>query len=68
MELNTIRLRLQTARISAVSRATGVSYGTIHAIKNGSNTNPTHEVLRKLGDHLGATASRAEEVPHDAAS
>jgi hypothetical protein len=37
---------------SKVSKATGIHYNTIRAIRDGSGLNPTHSTLQKLSDYL----------------
>ena len=54
LKLETIRSLLQDRRPNAVSEATGLSYGTIKAIRDGENTNPTLNVMQALSDYLEA--------------
>ena len=52
LSLSHIRAVLQDRRIDLVAYAAGVSYSTVRDIRNGSNTNPTHETLTKLSAYL----------------
>lgn len=48
LSLEKIKQLLQDRRPSVVCEATGLSYGTVQAIRDGKNTNPTLNVMQAL--------------------
>lgn len=57
LSLEQIKLALQDRRPSVVSEATGLSYPTIAAIRDGLNVNPTLNVIQKLSDYLEGSST-----------
>jgi hypothetical protein len=53
MSISEIRHQLWDRVPSMVSRATGIHYNTIRAIRDGSGLNPTHSTLQRLSDYIG---------------
>lgn len=54
LPIEEIRDLLLDRNASAVAKATGVHPNTIRSLKNGSNLNPSYEVIKKLSDYLEA--------------
>ena len=52
LEIEEIQRRLTDRRPSFVSLETGVSVGTIIAIRDGRQKNPTLSVMRRLSEYL----------------
>lgn len=43
---------LQDRSIPVVAERTGIHYNTVLNIKNGTNKNPSYEVIKKLSDYF----------------
>lgn len=52
LQIDEIRKRLHDRRPGLVKQATGLSAPTIQGIRDGTNANPTLQVLQKLSDYL----------------
>lgn len=52
LDLNEIRTKLQDRRLSSISRATGLHYNTVLAVKSGRASNPSYQVVKALSDYL----------------
>lgn len=52
LSLEQIRIGLQDRRLLTVIEATGLSSPTISSVRDGTNTNPTLNVMQKLSDYL----------------
>lgn len=52
LTIDTIRKRLQDRSIPVVAELAGVHYNTLLGIKNGTNTNPSYAVVKKLSDYF----------------
>lgn len=52
LDLNQIVLLLKDRRLSVVAEATGLSVGTIAAIRDGKETNPKYGTLSLLSGYL----------------
>jgi transcriptional regulator with XRE-family HTH domain len=52
LTLDQIKALLQDRRLDVVAKATRVHRNTIAAIRDGRNTNPSHDILRRLSDYL----------------
>jgi hypothetical protein len=52
LTLEQIRHALQDRRIDIVSEATGLNYGTVRKIREGTNTNPGWKTLQALSNYL----------------
>jgi DNA-binding phage protein len=53
MSLEDIMAALADRNLSVVAKNTGISYGTLHAIKTGT-ANPTAKTMQKLDAYLRA--------------
>lgn len=60
LTIDEIKNKLQDRRPNVVGDATGLSYGTIAGIRDGSNTNPTLKVLQSLSDYFEGTIKNGE--------
>jgi len=60
LDLDEIRIALKDRRPNVVCDATGLSYGTIQAIRDGKNINPTLNVVKLLSDYLEGVAKDGE--------
>lgn len=58
MTLDQIKWQLEDRKLDAVSKATDIHRNTLAAIRDGKNTNPTYDVLRKLSDYFHARVIR----------
>ena len=52
LTLEQLKIKLQDRRPYVVMEKTGLSYPTIQGIRDGTNKNPTHNVLQKLSDYF----------------
>lgn len=55
MTIEAIRAALRDRRIGIVASATGLHSNTIRAVRDGTNVNPTYNVLKALSDYLEGT-------------
>lgn len=59
MTLEQIQTALRDLNLSAVARATGVSYGSVYAIATEKNPNPTYKTVAALSNYLSKTTAAA---------
>ena len=52
LSIEDVKKGLQDRRVGLIKRKTGLSYPTIQGIRDGTNTNPTLNVLQRLSDYL----------------
>lgn len=52
LDLDGIVRRLKDRRLDHLQEGTGLSKPTISAIRDGVNTNPSHDTLKKLSDYF----------------
>ena len=62
LNIQEIKEKLQDRRPNIVCSATGLSYGTIQAIRDGKNTNPTLNVVKSLSDYLEGVVKDGEHI------
>lgn len=56
LSIEQIRRRLEPMQLSKVEQATGVHRNTLYAIRNGKNTEPSYQTIRKLSEYLQQVA------------
>ncbi len=52
LSLEEIREKLKDRNLREISRRTGIGYGYLAAIANGTRSNPSYQVLKPLCDYL----------------
>lgn len=62
LTLDEIKAQLADRRPGMVANATGLSYPTIQAIRDGKNTNPTLNVVQSLSDYLEGVVKDGEHI------
>jgi hypothetical protein len=65
MTLVEIRAKLQDRRPAAVTEATGLSYGTIKALRDDPNANPTLNVMNLLTAYFNDKSVATNEPEHN---
>lgn len=59
LTLDQIRTRLRDSSPLKVSKASGIHYQTIRAIRDGTNANPTWRSVKALSDYLESVVEDA---------
>jgi transcriptional regulator with XRE-family HTH domain len=52
LSIEEVVMLLQDRAIPVVAERTGIHYNTVLNIKNGTNKNPSYEVIKKLSDYF----------------
>ena len=57
IELEDIRKKLSDRNLRVVAKRSGVNYGTVWRIANGTNTNPSFEAVMKIHKYLAEVSN-----------
>jgi transcriptional regulator with XRE-family HTH domain len=52
LTIERLRELMQDRAVPVVAERTGIHYNTVLNIKNGTNKNPSYEVIKKLSDYF----------------